>query len=91
MKKWRILPRMAVKGIVSNGIDYSPYLIAGIFAAFTYFVFSSILHNNLMYTIRHGAYAFVLMEMGKGLLGIILFFLLVYISIFVMKRRKKEI
>lgn len=91
MKKWRLLPQMAAKGILSNGMVYYPYIIAGIFAVFTYFVFSSILQNDLMAILPHKAYAWVILEMGKVLLAIILFFFLIYAGSFVMKRRKKEI
>lgn len=91
MKKGRILPRMAAKGIASNGIVYYPYIAAVIFAAFTHFVFSSILHNDLMEILPHKAYAWIILEIGKGLLQYILFFFLLYANSFVMKRRKKEI
>ncbi len=91
MKKGMILPRMAAKGIASNGIVYYPYIAAVIFAAFTHFVFSSILHNDLMEILPHKAYAWIILEIGKGLLQYILFFFLLYANSFVMKRRKKEI
>ena len=35
MSKWKMLPRMAVKGVIQNGTVYYPYLMAGIFSAFT--------------------------------------------------------
>ena len=35
MKKLRILPSMALKGIVGNGNVYYPYLAAGVFSVFT--------------------------------------------------------
>ena len=91
MKKRALMPKMAVKGIVSNGIVYYPYIAAVIFAAFTHFVFSSILHNDLMEILPHKAYAWLILEIGKGLLQFILFFFLLYANSFVMKRRKKEV
>lgn len=91
MKKGRILPRMAAKGIISNRIVYYPYIAAVIFAAFTHFVFSSILHNDLMEILPHKAYAWIILEIGKALLQFILFFFLLYANSFVMKRRKKEL
>lgn len=91
MKKRKLLPGMAAKGIVANGIVYYPYIAAVIFAVFTHFIFSSILHNDLMEILPHRAYAWIILEMGKGLLEYILFFFLLYADSFVIKRRKKEI
>lgn len=91
MNKWRLLPGMAVKGVVSNGTIYYPYLISGMFSAFTYFVFSSILHNDLMKTLPKSGYAWMLLMIGKGLLAIILLFFLIYTNSFLIKRRKKEL
>lgn len=91
MKKWKLLPTMAVKGIIANKTVYYPYIFAGIFAAFTYFVFSSILHNDLMAILPYKAYALVMLYIGKVLLGIILLCFLIYAGSFVSKRRKKEI
>lgn len=91
MKKWKILPGMAVKGVIANGTVYYPYLAAGIFAVFTYFVFASILQNDLIKTLPRSAYAWLLLEIGKGLLGIILLFFLIYANSFLIKHRKKEI
>lgn len=91
MKKWKLLPGMAVKGVISNGTVYYPYLAAGIFAAFTYFVFASILQNDLMETLPKSGYAWMLLTVGKGLLAIILFFFLIYANSFLIKRRKKEL
>ncbi|MDE7342376.1 MAG: FtsX-like permease family protein [Lachnospiraceae bacterium] len=91
MKKWKLLPHMAVKGIVANGIVYYPYIAAVIFAVFTHFVFSSILQNDLMEILPYKAYAWIILEIGKGLLEWILFFFLLYANSFVIKRRKKEI
>lgn len=82
---------MAVKGVMANGIVYYPYITAVIFAVFTHFVFSSILHNDLMEILPYKAYAWIILEIGKGLLQYILFFFLLYANSFVIKRRKKEI
>lgn len=91
MKKWKLLPKLAKQGIVSNKMLYYPYMIAGIFTVFTYFVFASILRNDLMSILPHRAYAWIILEMGKNLLRIILFCFLIYAGSFVTKRRKKEI
>lgn len=91
MNKRKLLPRMAVKGIISNSTIYYPYFAAGIFAAFAYFVFASILNNDLIKTLPASAYAWVTLEIGKALLGIILLFFLIYANSFLIKRRKKEI
>lgn len=91
MKKRKILPVMAAKGIMANGMVYYPYITAVIFSALTLFVFSSILHNDLIAILPHRAYAWIMLEMGKYLLEYIMFFFLLYANSFVMKRRKKEI
>lgn len=91
MKKWKILPGMALRGVTSNGTVYYPYLVACIFAAFTYFVFSSIISNDLIHTLPHAAYAWVFLEIGRWLLGVILLLFLSYANSFLIKHRKKEI
>ena len=91
MKKWKILPGMALRGVTSNGTVYYPYLVACIFAAFTYFVFSSIISNDLIHTLPHAAYAWVFLEIGRWLLGVILLIFLSYANSFLIKHRKKEI
>ena len=91
MKKWKLLPKMAIKGIVTNGMVYYPYMVAVIFSVFTYFVFSVILHNDLMAILPYRAYAWVILEIGKFLLEIILFIFLFYAGSFIIKRRKAEI
>ena len=48
MNMWKTLPQLAWKGMVKNKTVYYPYLGAGIFSVFTYFVFSSILHNDIV-------------------------------------------
>ena len=90
MKKLKLLPSMAFKGIINNGNVYYPYLAAGIFSVFTYFVFASILQNDLVKTLPKSAYAWVLLTIGKGLLAIILLFFLIYANSFLVKRRQRE-
>lgn len=91
MNRRKLLPMMAVKGIMTNGIVYYPYIMAVIFSAFTLFAFSSILHNDLINILPHRAYAWILLELGKYLLKYIMFFFLLYANSFVIKRRRKEI
>ncbi len=91
IKTWQILPRLAVKGMANNGTAYYPYLAAGIFSVFTFFVFSSILHNDIVSTLPKSAYAWMFLSIGRVLLGIILLPFLFYTNSFLMKRRKKEI
>lgn len=90
MKKAKLLPSMALKGIINNANVYYPYLAAGIFSVFTYFVFASILQNDLMKTLPKSAYAWSLLMIGKALLAIILLFFLIYANSFLVKRRQKE-
>jgi len=91
MKKGRILPVMAAKGIVANSNVYYPYITAVIFSVFILFVFSSILHNDLINILPYRAYAWIMLELGKYLLEYIMVFFLFYADSFVIKRRKKEI
>ncbi len=91
IKKWRILPELAWTGMIKNGTVYYPYIGAGIFSAFTYFIFSSILHNDIISILPHSAYAWMLLQIGRVLLGIILLPFLFYTNSFLIKRRKKEI
>ena len=91
MKKGRILPKMALKGIISNGMVYYPYMMAGIFSVFIFFVFSSIRYNDLTKKLPYAPYAMMIMEMGRVLLFIILWIFLFYAGSFISKRRKKEI
>lgn len=72
VNKWRILPKLALTGVVKNGAVYYPYICAGIFSVFTFFVFSSILHNDIIATLPKSAYAWALLQIGRVLLGIIL-------------------
>ncbi len=91
MNKWKLLPRMAAKGMLQNGTVYYPYLMAGIFSAFTWFVFSSILCNDLMMKLPRSAYAWMMLSIGRVLLGLILIPFLYYANSFLVKRRTKEI
>lgn len=91
MNKWKLLPRMAAKGMSQNGTVYYPYLMAGIFSAFTWFVFSSILCNDLMMKLPRSGYAWMMLSIGRGLLGLILIPFLFYTNSFLVKRRAKEI
>ena len=91
MKKWKLLPKMAIKGIMTNGMVYYPYMIAVIFSVFTYFVFSVILHNDLTTILPYRTYAWITLEIGKFLLEVILFIFLFYAGSFIIKRRKAEI
>lgn len=86
----KLLPQLAWKGIVTNGNVYYPYLVAGIFSVFTYFVFASILQNDIRDLFPKKEYAWIMLYLGKRLLSIILFFFLVYANGFLIKRRKKE-
>lgn len=90
MKKIKFLPWMAIKGVTQNGSVYFPYFAACIFSVFTYFVFSSILQNDLITTLPKSAYAWMMLEIGRGLLAVILFFFLIYANSFLVKRRQKE-
>ncbi len=90
MKKLRILPSMALRGITGNGNVYYPYLAAGIFSVFTYFVFASILYNDLIKTLPRSAYAWMMLTIGKGLLACILLGFLIYANSFLIKRRQRE-
>lgn len=90
MNKWKLLPRMAVKGVIQNGTVYYPYLMAGIFSVSTFFVFSSILYNDLIKTLPRSAYAWVMLSIGRVLLGIILIPFLYYANSFLIKRRTRE-
>lgn len=91
MKKWKLLPKLALTGVFKNGNVYLPFMAAGIFSVFTYFVFSSILHNDIIKTLPNSSYAWMLLSVGKGLLACILLPFLFYTNSFIIKRRKKEI
>jgi len=91
MKKWKLLPVLAAKGVVQNGYVYYPYLVSAIFSVFVYFAFTSILHNDLIQTLPRSAYAWIMLVIGRVLLGIILLPFLYYANSFLIKRRKKEL
>lgn len=86
-----LLPKMAVTNIRKNASTYLPYIGAGSFAMFTYFVFDLILKNDIIYTLPKGVYAMMLLYLGFGLLGFIMVPFLYYTNSFLMKRRKNEI
>ena len=91
MNKWKLLPHLAVKGIIQNGRTYCPYIITCVFSAFTFFIFSSILHNDLSKSLPRSVYAWMMLMIGQILLGIILIPFLFYANSFLIKRRTKEI
>ena len=91
MNKWKLLPGLAVRGIIQNRRVYCPYIITAVFSAFTFFVFSSILHNDLTKTLPHSAYAWMLLMIGQVLLGVILIPFLYYANSFLIKGRMREI
>lgn len=85
-----LLPKLAWRGIVtSKNVSY-PYLAAGIFSVFIYFVFASILKNDIVTLLPRSGYAWSMLTIGKGLLAIILLFFLVYANSFLVKRRTRE-
>ncbi len=90
LKKRKLLPIMAYRGIRQNAIIYYPYFAACIFSVFTYFIFSSLLHNDLMERLPKAAYAWMMLDIGKVLLSVILFLFLIYAGSFLQKRRQKE-
>lgn len=91
MNKMKLLPVMAFKGIKQNRLVYRPYLLACFFSVFSYYLFSSLLHNDLMMRLPKAAYAWMMLSMGKGLLAVILLLFLLYAGSFVQKRRKREL
>lgn len=90
-RQLNLLPRMAGANIRKNGSTYLPYIGISVFAMFTYFVFDLILKNDIMYSLPKGGYALVLVEIGFGLLGIIMVPFLYYTNSFLIKRRKREL
>lgn len=91
MNKLLLLPKLSVMGIRKNGTSYFPYIMAGSFSVFIFFVFASILANDIMYTLPRNSYALMLMRIGQILLGLILLPFIVYANSFLIKRRKKEL
>lgn len=91
MKQYKVLPKLALTGILKNKEAYFPYLGASIFSVFIYFIFDSILRNDIMKTLPRAEYVLILMSVGFVLLGIILVPFLFYTNSFLIKRRKKEL
>jgi putative ABC transport system permease protein len=91
MNKLLLLPKLSFMGIRRNGTSYFPYILAGSFSVFVYFVFSSILANDIMLTLPRSSYALELMMVGQVLLGLILLPFIVYANSFLIKRRTKEL
>ncbi len=91
MNKLKLLPVMAFKGIKQNKLVYRPYLLACFFSVFSYYLFSSLLHNDLMRRLPKANYAWLMLALGKGLLSIILLLFLLYAGSFLQKRRKREL
>ncbi len=91
MNKMFLLPKLAFVGIKKNSITYFPYMLAGIFSVFSFFVFSSIISNDLMNDLPHSSYLAILMAIGLFLLGVILVPFLLYSNSFLIKRRKMEL
>ncbi len=91
MNKWKLLPQLARKAVGQNGKVYYPYMMAGIFSVFTFFAFSSIVYNEeLIKDLPKAAYAWMMLSIGKVLLGIILVPFLYYANSFLIKRRTRE-
>ena len=61
MKRFLLLPSLAVKRVIQNGNVYFPYILSCIVSVFTYYIFSSILLNDLMATLPHSAYAWIML------------------------------
>ncbi len=91
MNKVKLLPVMAFRGIKQNQLVYRPYLLACFFSVFSYYLFSSLLHNDLMLKLPKANYAWLMLSLGKGLLSIILLLFLLYAGSFLQKRRKREL
>lgn len=91
MNKMKLLPVMAFRGVKQNKLIYRPYLLACFFSVFSYYLFSSLLHNDLMKRLPKAAYAWMMLSVGKVLLAIILFLFLLYAGSFLQKRRKREL
>lgn len=89
--KMKLLPMMAYRGVKQNRLVYRPYLLACFFSVFSYYLFSSLLHNDLMGRLPKAAYAWLMLSLGKGLLSVILLLFLLYAGSFLQKRRKREL
>jgi putative ABC transport system permease protein len=91
MNRFALLPKLSVMGIRKNGSTYVPYILAGTISVFVFYIFSSILHNDILNTVPHSGYLTVLMQIGQVLLGLILLPFLNYTNSFLIKRRNKEL
>lgn len=91
MNKMKLLPVMAYRGVKQNKLVYRPYLMACVVSVFSYYLFSSLLHNDLMERLPKAAYAWMMLMLGKGLLSVILLLFLLYAGSFLQKRRKREL
>ncbi len=91
MNKMKLLPVMAYRGVKQNRLVYRPYLMTCFFSVFSYYLFASLLHNDLMERLPKAAYAWMMLAIGKGLLSIILLLFLLYAGSFLQKRRKREL
>ena len=91
MNRMKLLPTMAYRGVKRNRLVYRPYLMACFFSVLSYYLFSSLLHNDLMERLPKAAYAWMMLSIGKGLLSIILLLFLFYAGSFLQKRRKREL
>lgn len=91
MNKLALLPKLSIMGIRKNSNAYFPYILAGVFSVFVFFVFASIVNNDIVKTLPHSAYAWMLLEVGQVLLGLILLPFILYTNSFLIKRRKKEL
>lgn len=91
MSKTILLPKMAATGIRKNGIVYFPYILTTAFSVCVFFIFSCIINNDFLKNVPHADYVWVLLQIGNGLLGIILVPFLFYTNSFLIKRRKNEI
>lgn len=89
-KKIALLLRLSIKNIYTNRSIYGPYIFAGAFAIFTFFVLSSIFYNDLVDELPHSVYVYGMMMVGLFLLGIIMIPFLFYTHSFLLKQRKKE-
>lgn len=91
MNKWKLLPSVALKGVGKNGKVYYPYMMAGIFSVFTFFIFSSIIYNEgLIKELPKAAYAWMMLSIGRVLLAVIFVPFLCYANSFLIKRRTRE-
>ncbi len=89
-RKTGMLFKLAVKSMTGNKRLFGPYLFAGGFAVFAFFVMASIVANALVSTLPHAGYAMVMMEIGLFLLGIIMVPFIAYTHGFLIKQRYKE-